>query len=91
MASHQIPIRTILLLPTLATTRPASPGNAEFRPRPIRVVEQFEHHVRIGRIVVEQRHEDVPGVAADDDVLGLWEEPEPVSSQMALYEPAMTL
>ena len=29
MASHQIPIRTILLLPTLATTRPASPGNAE--------------------------------------------------------------
>jgi hypothetical protein len=41
--------------------------------------------------VVEQRHEDVTGIAADDDVLGLWEEPKPVSSQMALYEPAMTL
>ena len=37
--------------------------------------------------MVEQRHEDVAGVTAHDDVLGLWEEPQTISGQMALNKP----
>jgi hypothetical protein len=90
-ASRRVPSRTSPRRSNGATSRAGLPDSVGTRRRPVGIVEQHVHELRVAGVVIEHRHEHVAGVASDHDVLSLREEPQPVGGEVTLDETAVTL
>src|SRR3954452_18978778 len=63
----------------------------ELRARTLAVVEQRIREVRVGAVVIPQRHKHVTSVAANDNVLRFWKVADAVRGKMALNETPVCL